>query len=248
MIENGSWKRSLGAVKRGLLLTGILIATTFTLSARTLTSADGNRTIEAEVIDYRPSSDTVVFRFKGKGVRQTAKASAFSEEDRAYFLEFLKEKTMGEALRVNAFEEEKRVKEGGGLYTFDRQDSFFRVSVRNAGEFDFDSLTAKYDIYVQRFDGQGDKEIEVVSGEATLEPIPRNMDALFETQSVKITLDCKTSSSCPTCVKTASAVKRERVLGLRVRIENGEGEQVTEFHSSNSVRTIAEKEDERSSG
>ena len=230
-------------MKTALVLIGMMTALALPIAARTLTSADGQRSIEAEVIDYRPSTDSVVFCFKGKSIRQTAKASAFSEEDRAYFLEFLKEKTMRDALRVSVSEEEDRLKEGGGIYTYARQESFFRVSLRNTGEFDFEALTARYDVFVQRFDGQGKKSIEVVSGEAAVEPIPSNLDAVFETRPVKITLDCKTSSSCPTCVKTASAVKRERVLGLRVRVYNSEDEQMTEFHSSNSVRAIADEKD-----
>jgi hypothetical protein len=233
-----------------LLLSLIFWACLFVVPglARTLTSADGQRTIEAELIDYRPSTDSVVFRYKGKSARQTAKASAFSAEDQEYFAEFLKEKTKRDALNVVAEEETERSEDEGGIYTYDRLSSFFRVSVRNRGEFGFEDLSAKYDIFVMRYDAEGKSKTEVVSGEASLGEILPRLDETFETESVRITLDCETSSSCPTCERHAASVKRERVIGLRVRIFNAEGEQLTEFHSSNAVRKLGEEEDAKRSG
>lgn len=218
----------------------LLISPSF---ARTFTSVDGQRTIEAELIDFRPSTDTVVFRYEGKRARQTAKASAFSAEDQKFFMEFLKEKTKRDALVVVAEEESDRVDDEGGIYTYERLNSFFRVSVRNRGEFDIENLRAEYDIFLTRYDSGGKSKPEVVSGEAQLGEVLSKLDETFETESVKITLDCETSSSCPKCERHAASVKRERVVGLRVRIYNEEGEQLTEFHSSNSVRKLGEAED-----
>lgn len=232
------------ALLSALLWACLLVSPSF---SRTFTSADGQRTIEAELIDFRPSTDTVVFRYKGKSVRQSAKASAFSTEDQEYFVEFLKEKTKRDALEVVVVEETERADDEGGIYTYERLRSFFRVSVRNRGDFGFEDLRAEYDVFLMRYDSKGKSRTEVISGEARLDEILPKLDGTFETESVEITLDCETSSSCPTCEKHASSVKRERVIGLRVRIYNSDGEQLTEFHSSNAVRKLGEEEDGKQS-
>lgn len=208
------------------LLSLILWACLFVVPgfARTFTSADGKRTIEAELIDFRPSTDTVVFRYEGQSSRQSAKASAFSAEDQEYFVEFLKEKTKRNALVISADEETERTEDEGGIYTYDRLHSFFRVSVLNRGEFGIEDLRAEYEIFLMRYDSEGKSKTEVVSGEARLDEVLPNFNESFETESVRITLDCETSSSCPTCERHAASVKRERVIGLRVRLFNEEGE------------------------
>lgn len=218
-----------------------LLAATISLEARTFTSADGSKTMEAELISYRPSTDTIVFRVKGKSARSTAKASAFSKKDQAYFQEFLKESTKRESLDISLKEESDSFKKEGGIYTYKKQKEHYTISVANRGDFDFEDLTAKYDIYVSKFDKNGKKAVEVVSGEASIESIHSNLDEQFETESVELTVDCTTSSSCPKCKTHASSVKRERVIGLHVRIYDAEDELLTEHYSSNSVRSAAEK-------
>ncbi len=215
------------------------------VSARTFTSADGERTIEADLIDYRPASDTVVISYKGKSARQSVKASAFSEADQAYFKEFLKGKAMRESLVVTSTEAEERSEDEGEIYTYDRLSSHYKVAVRNSGKASVEGLNAKYDVYVLRYDKEGQRQVEVESGEVSLDPIPVNLNALFDTDPVKVTLGCETSSSCPTCEKHADSVRRERVMGLRVRLYNDEDELMSEYYSSSSLRSVAEKEDEK---
>lgn len=221
-------------------LAGLII---LPLSARTFTSADGTKTIEAELIDYRPASGTVVIRYEGRNTRHTVKADAFSEKDLEYFKQFLKEQTMRNSLRITTEEREERSKDEGEIYTYTRLSSHFTVAIRNAGDLTVEGLSAKYDIYVQRYDEEGSRQVEVVSGEQPLDPIPVNLNTLFETETVKLTVDCESNSSCPTCVGHAASVKRERILGLRVRLYNEEDEPMSEYHSSSSVRSIAEDED-----
>lgn len=218
------------------------LATIASLEARTFTSADGSKTMEAELIAYRPSTDTVVIRMQGRSARSTVKASAFSKEDQAYFKEFLKEASKRDSLKISVKEESDTFKNEGGLYIYKKQKESFTVSVANRGEFDFEDLTAKYDIYLSKFDRAGKKTVEVVSGEASIDTIHSNLDDQFETKAVEVTVDCSTTSSCPKCQNQAASVKRERVLGLHVRIYDAEDELLTEYYSSNSVRAAAEKQ------
>ena len=218
-----------------------ILAATITMEARTFTSADGSKTMEAELISFRPSTDTVVFRTKGRSARSTSKASAFSKQDQAYFQEFLKQSTKRESLNISLKEQSDNFKTEGGIYSYKKKKEHYTVSIANRGDFDFEDLTAKYDIYVSKFDKSGKKVVEVVSGEASLESIYSNLDERFDTKSVEVTLDCSTSSSCPKCKTQASSVKRERVIGLHVRVYDAEDELLTDFYSSNSVRFAAEK-------
>lgn len=217
------------------------LATTLSLEARTFTSADGSKTMEAELIAYRPATDTIVFRAKGRDARATAKASAFSEEDQAYFKEFHKESSKRTALDISVKDKSESFEKEGGLYAYNKRKESFMVSIANRGDFDLEDLTAKYDIYVSKYDKAGKKVTEVVSGESSISTIHGNLDEQFETKPVEVTIDCSTSSSCPKCKAQAASVKRERVLGIHIRVFDGDDEMLTEDYSSNSVRAAAAK-------
>lgn len=218
-----------------------LLALAASLDARTFTSADGSKTMEAELIAYRPSTDTVVIRMEGRSARTTVKASAFSKEDQVYFKEFLKEASKRESLNISVKDQSDSFEQEGGIYTYEKQKESFTVSVANRGEFEFEDLTAKYDIYVSKYDKAGKKVVEVVSGESSIDKIHRNLDEQFDTDGVEVTVDCSTSSSCPKCKTHAASVKRERVIGIHVRVYDSEDELLTEYYSSNSVRSAAEE-------
>lgn len=217
------------------------------LGARTFTSSDGSKSMEAELISFRPSTGTIVFRHKGKNAHSTAKASAFSKDDQAYFKEFLKESAKSTSLNVTSKKQSEKFETGGGgIYNYEKKKESFVVSVGNRGDFNFEDLTAKYDIYLSKYDKAGNKVVEVVSGEESISEIQGQLDAQFNTKSVDVTIDCSTSESCPKCQAHASSVKRERVIGLRVRVYNEEDEILTEFYSSNTARSTAEKKDQES--
>lgn len=225
------------------LLAGFIIVASLPLSARTFTSADGKRTMEAELFSYSPSSDTVVIQLAGQKSRTTTKASLFSEEDQEYFKEFLKESEKFGALRISTKEESESFEDDKGIYIYDRRKEHFDVTIVNRADFALEELTAKYDIYVQKFDKEGKKVIETISGQESIESVYSNGDAVFSTNAAEITTDCETTSSCPKCVKQASAVERERVIGVRVQVFNSDDEMLSEYHSSNTTRTLSNKED-----
>jgi len=226
-----------------ILFLGFVLAIALPLSARSFTSADGKRTMKADLISYSASTDTVVLQISGQSSRTTAKASAFSKEDQEFFNEFLKESEKFQALEVSSKEESEKFESTKGLYIYKKRKEHFNVSIGNRSDFDLEELTAKYDIYVSKVDKEGKKFIEVVSGEELFESINGNNDIQFQTKPVEINIDCSTTSSCPKCEKHASSVERERVIGMRVRVSNAEDEVLTEYHSSNSTRSVAEKAD-----
>ncbi|MFK7850674.1 MAG: hypothetical protein AB8D78_06810 [Akkermansiaceae bacterium] len=225
------------------LILGLALITTIQLSARTFTSADGKRTMEAKLFSYSPSTDTIVLQINGQKSRTTVKASLFSEADQEYFKEFLRESEKFSALRITSKEESEGFEDDKGIYIYDKRKQHFDVVIVNNANFPLEELTAKYDIYLYKYDKEGKKVLETVSGQESIESIAQNDVAELTTDSVEITTGCETTSSCPKCVKHADAVNRERVIGVRVQVFNGEDELLSEYHSSNTTETIANKED-----
>ncbi|MGB0292032.1 MAG: hypothetical protein ACPGIA_05570 [Luteolibacter sp.] len=221
-----------------LLLVGLIAASCLQLSARTFTSADGSKTIDAELLNYNPSNGTIVIQIHGQGKRSTVKANLFSETDQEYFKEFLKESEKFKALKISTEDHTERREEDRGIYIYDRQKEHFTVSIHNTGNFDMGGLEAKYTIYYQKYDRDGKKLTESVSGAKSLAGIESQDSADFDTLPVDITIDCKTTSSCPKCVSHASTQKRERVVGIHIQIYNEEDQMLSEYHSSNTIRAI----------
>jgi hypothetical protein len=114
--------------------------------------------------------------------------------------------------------------------------------VGNGGTTEIKGLVAKFDIYVSRYDKAGKKIVEVVSGEEPIDSIIGNYTHEFTSPTVQITTGCATTSSCPKCEQHAASVKSERVIGIYIRLLDGNGgDLLTEFYSSSSVKTAAEK-------
>lgn len=215
----------------------------FSLQARTFTSSDGSKTIEADLIAYRPDSDTVVFQYKGKSAPTTAKASAFSTEDQEYFQEFLKNAEKRLALKVSTASKSEKFDDEGGIYSYRKEKHHFTITIDNKASFDFADLEVKYDVYVSKFDKNGKKTIEVVSGTNSITEIESKWNARIETEPVITNIECSTSSSCPKCKKKAASVKRERVIGIRIRIYDDEDEMLAEYYSSSATKVAAKKAD-----
>jgi hypothetical protein len=211
------------------------------LSARTFTSADGSKTLEGELVSAS-ASGKVVIRHNDSGRNVTAEAGAFSAEDQRYFDEFLKEATKRGSLKVSADKKTEKVPpSSSGLYLYDKRKEFFTISVSNGGSVDVGEITAKYDIFVLRYDKQGKKTTDLVSGEESLGKLYSGESGRFVTSPVEITVGCATTSSCPKCKTFAAAVEKERVIGIRVRLEDSEARPISEFHSSPAVKSAAEK-------
>jgi len=199
--------------------------------------------MEAELISYTSATDTVVLQIDGQRVRTTTKASAFSQKDQEFFKEFLRESEKFKSLEVSSKDKSEKFETKRGLYLYEKRKEHFEVTVENRGSFAINDLTAKYDIYFTKYDKTGERAVEVKSGEECFEAIGSSGEFQFTTDPVEINISCATTSSCPKCVKKASTVERERVLGMRVRVYNGDDELLTEYYSSNSVRSVASKLD-----
>ncbi len=95
-----------------------------------------------------------------------------------------------------------------------------------------------------KYDSDGERFTESVAGEESIEKIYPNSAAFFTTsQSITITKDCETSSSCPKCKATAAAVKRERMIGMHLKVIDSDGDVLAEHNTSNGVKVLAEKEE-----
>jgi hypothetical protein len=222
------------------LFLGIVSAAS--LTARTFTSAEGGKTIEAELIDYNPTSGKVVIRNEGSHRNVTVDADAFSAKDQAYFKEFLKEAAKRKSLGITVEKKsEKLEKTQGALYIYDRRNESFAISVNNSGPIEIEDLTVKYDIYVSSYDKEGKRVTNVVSGTRPIKTIAPNYSEEFETEAVQVTMGCVTTSSCPKCKTQAASVKAERVIGIHARILDSDGGLLTEFYSAGAVKTAAAK-------
>lgn len=228
------------------LLLGLVSAVS--LSARTLTSADGSKTLEAEIIDYNPATGKVVIRNEGSIRNTTVDATAFSADDQEYFKEFLKESAKRKSLEISADKESEKVdKDKGGLYIYDRRNEFFTVKVANSGAAEIEDLVAKFDIYVSKFDKEGKKVVDVVSGEEAINKMWANYTHEFTSPSVQVTVGCATTSSCPKCKAQAASVKSERVIGIHVRLHDRQSDDfLSEYFSSSAVKTAVDKKARKS--
>jgi hypothetical protein len=224
-----------------ILLLGLISAAT--LSARTLTSSDGKKTMEADVVDYNPTTGKVIIRNEGSIRNTIVDATAFSAKDQDYFKEFLKEAAKRKSLRITADKlSEKEDKTQGGIYIYERRKESYTVKVANSGTTEIKGLIAKFDIYVSKYDKEGKKIVEVVSGEESIDSITGDYTHEFSSPVIQITTGCATTSSCPKCEQHAASVKSERVIGIYVRLLDGKGgDLLTEYYSSSSVKTAAEK-------
>lgn len=222
----------------------LVLVSALPLAARTFTSADGTKTMEAKLISYNAAQGTVVIKLDGSHTHTNATADSFSKADQEYFVEHLKELEKHSAIQVDTDKESDSFKEASGQYTYGKKKEHFKVSLTNNGTYAFEDITAKYDIYFYKYDKAGKRSTQVVSGEESFKNLASNAKVEFETDPVEITTGCSSNSSCPKCVTKAASIDRERVIGIRVSVSSGE-ETLTQYYSANSVRSVGESLDKR---
>lgn len=240
IIASTEQRHILWRMKALILLVGLLTASV--LSARTLTSSDGAKTIVAEIKDYNPATDRVLIRQEGSDRDMDLEASSFSVGDRVHFHDFLKDATKRRMLDISVRNKTDRLRLPAGIYTYIKNDEVYTISVTNKGVVDLAELTVKYDIYASVFDDKGSKKLEVTSGESSIYRLPAKQTENFDSKAVRITRSCATSSSCPKCVRFAASVQRERIVGIHVRMYDEKGQMITEYHSSNGIKNLASKQ------
>jgi hypothetical protein len=230
------------AMSKTLVLLLALVSAA-TLSARTLTSSCGKKTMEAEVVDYNPATGKVVIRNEGSIRNTIVDATAFSAKDQEYFNEFLKEAARRKSLDISAEKQsEKEDETQRGSYIYDKRKESFNIKIANTSATEIKGLLAKFDIYVSKYDKEGKKIVAVVSGQESIASIAGDYTHEFTSPVVLITTGCATTSSCPKCKQHASSVKSERVIGIYVRLlDSNGGDLLTEYYSSSSVKIAAEK-------
>lgn len=176
-----------------LLLAILLAAPCFSLADwHTLTSADGSKKIEAEILSYDAKSGTVTLKLRSSR-KITSPASAFSEDDQARIQEVGLATTMGRSLWVEFEDVENIVNEKrnptNGYQTKELQNSY-RIELRNNGEVPFEGLVAEYQIfyagYIDPF-RDNEKTDQVHRGKMEIPALKPREETELATESVDLT-------------------------------------------------------------
>jgi len=159
---------------------------------REFTSADGTKTVRAEVVSYDERIDGFVLRLED-GRRIRSQASFFSEEDQAYLDRFALAQQVGRRLRLDFADEAEEVsvkKNPLNGYQTIRLQSGFAINLRNNSQVTFDGLTAEYQLfysaYVNPFEDREQKEL-VKQGKLELPRLQPRGEAKVATDRVEMT-------------------------------------------------------------
>ena len=194
------------------LLSGIASA-----EFREFTQEGTGKTISGEIRGVNPAAGTVTLALEAGNV-VTFKQTVLVEADREFIKTWARENAFATAVRLSATKiTGERTTTGGDIYQYKNQDNGYRVTVRNGSTTErLDDLTVNYVLVVEREGGK----IELKSGSQTVSALAPNGSSEFETEQVKLSVDMKSLSSCPKCVKTASEFKGDDLLGIMLTVES----------------------------
>lgn len=154
---------------------------------RLFTSADGSKSLTAELIDYDEPRQTITLRLQG-GRQMTTPITAFCEEDQTYAKASAERMAAGRKLAVRFEGEEgtsSEAKTSTRRITTTQQG--FNVEIRNNGELGITGLSAEYKIFVSR-DG-AKKSIEVQEGNLDFAALEPRKEEVYATEMVGIKRD-----------------------------------------------------------
>lgn len=180
-------------MKRILLFVFLLAAPGFSgANWHTLTSSDGSKKIEAEILSYDAKSGAVTLKMRDSR-KISAPATAFSEADQAKIKEVGLATTMGRSLWVEFEDVENVVNEKrnptNGYQTKEMQNSY-RLELRNNGETPFEGLVAEYQIfyagYLDPFK-DNNKTNQLHRGKMEIPALSPREETELETESVDLT-------------------------------------------------------------
>lgn len=194
------------------MMSGMLSA-----ESREFTQAGTGKTISGEIRSVNPAAGTVTLALDtGKTV--TFNQDVLVESDREFIKTWAKENALTTAVRLNATKiTGERSTSGGEIYQYKHQTNGYRVNVRNNSTTErLDEMTVHYTLVVEKADGK----IELKTGSQSVAGLAPNGGSDFETEKVKLDVDMKSLSSCPTCVNTASEFKGDDLLGILLTVES----------------------------
>lgn len=195
------------------LLTGIATA-----EFREFTQEGTGKTISGEIRGVNPAAGTVTLGLETGNV-VTFKQSVLVEADREFIKAWAKDNAFATAVRLSATKVtgDRMTTDAGTVYQYKHQNNGYRVSVRNGSTTErLDDITVNYVLVVEKAGGK----IELKSGSQTIAALPANGNYDFETEQVKLTVDMKSISSCPKCVKAAAEFKGDDLLGVMLTVES----------------------------
>jgi hypothetical protein len=208
----------------------------------TLTSADGSKSMDVELIRYDPGAGSIVYKRDGEIRHLTADVSAFAESTKAALDKIHRDAEKLRALEVTSKSHGERFEEKKGLFNYERRKESYEFTVENRSELELGSLTAKYEVLYTSYDKKaGEASLQVQAGTEYLEPMGEGGSETFLTSEVTITTGASCTSDCPDA--PSANQERERIYGAKVTILDEAGTVLTEYYTSNSVRVMADKRD-----
>lgn len=209
---------------------------------RTLTSADGEKTIEAEILRYSRDTGMVTLRLSN-GKRMVTPSSHFSEADQEFFKQMAKSKAIADAVEVDFRTRPKqKLLEKNTKDKIDIEKRFYEnaIVVENTSEYALKNVTVRYWLLLERFNDKGKEYLEVLDGSVLIPDLQPEKEK--EVSGPSITLvqgavpNCKPDcGQCNKALNAASLVQRERVHGHKVEILNADGKVIASDVSSKRV-------------
>lgn len=185
--------------------------------SREFTQDGTGKTISGEIRGVNTAAGTVTLALDS-GSTVTLKQSLLVEADREFIKSWAKDNAFATAVRLNATKVTgERTTSGNSVYEYKHQTNGYRVNVRNNSNTErLDDMTINYTLVIEKADGK----IELKTGAHSITGLAPNGGSDFETELVKLDVDMKSLSSCPTCVDTASEFKGDDLLGVLLTVES----------------------------
>lgn len=204
--------------------------------ARELKSADGSQGMEAEFIRYDASDDSVTLQLPN-GRTLVAAASAFSEEDRRYFIQTEKAAAIEKALKMDILTDTKRETKNARNLEYKYRNPKIDFLLSNSSEFELKNLQFQYWIVVERHN-KGNEKIETITNRETIKTLESKEEITVAGPRVQL-VQKAVSVACTTCPKIrataaakASEVGRDRIVGTRVEVRDAQGKLIYTFSNS----------------
>ncbi|MEM0970139.1 MAG: hypothetical protein AAGJ31_12350 [Verrucomicrobiota bacterium] len=154
--------KSIIRITWGVVLATLSMGTVQASEPFTFTSADGSKTMKAEILEYFPSTGMAKIKTGGRQLR--VNVNAFDPEDLATFQSWYQETQAGR--RIMVYFDETSDKSSSGATRENK--AGFVINVRNNGEMVFDDLEVRYQVYYKQDAGSVGKTAKFTAGKAEL--------------------------------------------------------------------------------
>ncbi len=231
------------------LLAAILLLS-LPATARELTSADGSKKVEAEVLRYSRDTGMVTLRLEN-GKRLVTSISNFSEADREFFKKMERSKAIENAVEIDFRNRPKqKVMEVNKGKRINIEKRFYEnaIIVKNTSEYAMKGLSLRYWLLLEKYDDKGKEYLEVLDGTLSVPELAAEEEKEVAVPSLTLILgavpNCKPECNhCQNAFNAASKYLRERVFGHKVEVLNAKDEVIATEVSSKRVQDHLEGPD-----